>query len=358
MNNKTELSTLHLISDLLKDPDRKPIFKIAAELVHLGVKYRQVPRFYFSRFLFKKARTNIDDYFPEKVFDKIKPFFNDKESREVLENKLYFNFYYNQFGLSLPKILMYNHRNIFVADNKVIEVNNIQEFRSILKHIIKSNSTGDSLFVKKTFWSFGGDQIYKIHPDQVEGDPELIDRVFSAVIRSGFLFQDTIKQHPGMDRLNPSCLNTIRIDTFIDREGKIDVMSAFIRMSITNHFVDNVSSGGCLVPIDIRSGKLKKDGIQILKTHGVGYITQHPLTGTVFRDFEIPYFSEVKALVIRAAGLFPCLRLVGWDVGIGETGPVLIEGNSDYNITGNDLSDGGYRANPVFRKALKELNYL
>ena len=54
----------------------------------------------------------------------------------------------------------------------------------------------------------------------------------------------------------------------------------------------------------------------------------------------------------------PGLRIVGWDVGIGETGPVLIEGNSDYEITGNDIADGGYRANPVFRKVLRELNYL
>ncbi len=54
----------------------------------------------------------------------------------------------------------------------------------------------------------------------------------------------------------------------------------------------------------------------------------------------------------------PGLRIVGWDVGIGETGPVMIEGNSDYEITGNDIADGGYRANPVFRKVLRELNYL
>jgi hypothetical protein len=45
-------------------------------------------------------------------------------------------------------------------------------------------------------------------------------------------------------------------------------------------------------------------------------------------------------------------------VAIGESGPILIEGNSDYDITGNDLVDGGYLANTTFRKVLHEINYL
>jgi hypothetical protein len=53
----------------------------------------------------------------------------------------------------------------------------------------------------------------------------------------------------------------------------------------------------------------------------------------------------------------PELRLVGWDVAIGESGPVLIEGNSDYDISGNDLADEGYRANNIFRKVLHEMKY-
>jgi len=52
------------------------------------------------------------------------------------------------------------------------------------------------------------------------------------------------------------------------------------------------------------------------------------------------------------------LRLIGWDVGIGISGPVLIEGNSDYDLHGGDILYGGLGANPVFKKALEEFNYL
>lgn len=354
----SELSAIDLFIGFLKDPDRKPLNKIIAEILFLAGKQRRFPRYYFSRYLFKKGRTNIKDYFPDQFFEKIKPIFNDKEAREVLENKLYFNFYYGQFNICLPKILMYNHRNIFVVNKKFVQVNNIQDFKSLLTSTIKSRTIDDTIFVKKTFWSFGGDQIYKIHLNEVDNDPEKIIKVFSAVIKSGFLFQETISQHPGLDKLNPSCLNTIRFDTFIDKEGRVEIMSGFIRTSITNNFVDNVSSGGCLIPIDLQEGSLKKEGYRTLKVNGVNLLTEHPITKTVFKGFSIPYFDEAKKLVLMAAGLFPCLRLVGWDVGISDSGPVLIEGNSDYDITGNDLSDGGYRSNPVFRKLLQEINYI
>jgi hypothetical protein len=54
----------------------------------------------------------------------------------------------------------------------------------------------------------------------------------------------------------------------------------------------------------------------------------------------------------------PGLRLIGWDVAIGESGPVLIEGNSNYEISGSDFLNGGYLANTTFRKVLHEINYL
>jgi hypothetical protein len=77
-----------------------------------------------------------------------------------------------------------------------------------------------------------------------------------------------------------------------------------------------------------------------------------------FENFEIPLFEQAKELVLKAAACMPGLRLVGWDVALGESGPVLVEGNSDYDIAGNDTADDGYRANPVFRKVLKELNFI
>jgi hypothetical protein len=172
------------------------------------------------------------------------------------------------------------------------------------------------------------------------------------------LFQQTVKQHPEMNRLNSSCLNTLRLDTFIDRDGKIEIISAGLRTSITNSHVDNISSGGCSIIVDLSTGKLVGKGRMGLKAGGINMPVEHPVTHTVFNGFSIPYFDEVKQLVIEVAGYVPNLRLIGWDIAIGETGPVLIEGNSDYDMAGTDNNCNGARSNPVFRKVLQEVNLL
>jgi glutathione synthase/RimK-type ligase-like ATP-grasp enzyme len=77
----------------------------------------------------------------------------------------------------------------------------------------------------------------------------------------------------------------------------------------------------------------------------------------IFEDFTIPMFNEAKELVLKTASYMPGLRLVGWDVAIGENGPVIIEGNSDYEIRGSDFAYGGYLTNKTFRKVLDEIHY-
>lgn len=352
-------SSNSLIKELYYDPERKSLIQIFYDLLTLTFYHGKFPRHYFSRYLFKKGKTNIKDYIPNDIlYKKFKPFFNDKEVRDLVENKLYFDFYFNQFNINLPKILMYNHKKLFVINKKSIEVNNPSEFKVLLDDIFNQNISIESIIIKRTYGSYGGDKVYKLFRQQIAADSELINMLFTEVVKAGFLFQKTVQQHPQLNVLNPSSLNTIRFDSFIDKDGKIEVVSGYIRMSITNQHVDNISSGGCMVGINIHTGKLKREGYMSITKFGVKVLTKHPITNIVFEDFTIPYFDEAKNLVIKAARLMPGLRLMGWDLAIGESGPVLIEGNSDYNMRGNDLSEGGFHTNPVFRKVLKELNYL
>jgi hypothetical protein len=361
MKHKTtraQLTNKDLFIQLLKDPDRKSFGRMVYEFFYLFVYYRAFPGEYFSRYLFKKGKTNILDYYHWKFLYNMKSLFNEKEVCEVLENKLYFDFFFRQFDISLPKILMYNYRKMFVVDKKAFEVTSASEFRVLLAERIRRDCSGNSIIIKKTYWSFGGDKVYKVYLDQLSSDSEMINELYFEVIKAGYLFQETIKQHPVLNKLNPSCVNTIRFDTYIDPEGKVELISGYLRMSFRNCDVDNISLGGCMVGVDLHTGRLKKEGFSNLRDLGVTILTEHPITKTVFENLEIPFFLQAKELVLKAASFMPGLRLVGWDVAIGESGPILIEGNSDYDNTGNDLSEGGYRTNPVFQKVLKEYNIL
>lgn len=359
MMSNLKKSALTLLSEVLRDPERKSGFKMMYEIFELLIYHKRLPRHYFSKYLFKKNITNIKDYYTEHfLYYKLKPFFNERAVRDVVENKLYFDFFYRQFNVPLPKILMYNHRKTFVKGNESFEINNINDFSNVLVRIFEQNSTCDSIIIKRTYGSHGGNEVFKIMREQISTNPEIIDNLYYTVVKTGFLFQETVKQHSGLNLLNSSCLNTLRIDTFIDKDGNIDIISAYLRMSINNKHVDNISSGGCQVGINLQSGKLKQLGYSGFSNAGTRVFNKHPVTGVVFEDFEIPCFTEAKELIKKVAGYMPGLRLVGWDVAISESGPVLIEGNSDYAMGGNDISEGGYRTNAIFRKMLKELNYL
>jgi len=348
---------LQLVISILKDPERKSVPNMIGEIILMAFRQRCIPTHYMTRYLYKKDHQNILNSLSDKCLTNIRSRFNDQEVSEVLENKLYFNFFYDQFGISLPKILMYNHKNMFVIDDRILYINNSNDFKTVLTNLINKNEPENSIFVKRTYGSYGGDRIFKITLEQLSMNPALIDGLYQEVIKAGFLFQKTICQHPDMDKLNPSCNNTIRFDTFIDNTGKVEIISAHVRMSVNNLHVDNISSGGCAVGVSIDTGQLKEFGYRSLSLSQGKRTTEHPLTKTVFKDFKVPEFGKAKELVLKAASFMPGLRLIGWDVSFSTTGPVLIEGNSFYDITGSDLQYGGYGSNPVFKKVLEEINY-
>jgi len=351
--HRKRLSKSTLCIQFLKDPESKPLIKIISEIVSLAIFHREFPRFYISRYLFKKGHDNIRDFFPSDFLDVITSSFNEQAVANFVENKLFFDLYYKQFNLRIPKTLMYNHKRNFIVDNQIIAIQSTADFKAQLENIFNNNPSYESIIIKKTYGSYGGNQVYKLQRNQLNTDLELISKIYSEVIESGFLFQETIIQHSALNQFNPSCVNSIRFDAFIDNEGHIEIISCFIRTNIIGSHLDNLSKGGYGIGINLKTGKLKKYGY-CLAGYGIKILTSHPVTGVIFEDFEIPYFKEAKELIIRAAGLMPALRLVGWDIAIDENGPILIEGNSGYGVSFNELTDGGYRADPVYQKVLKE----
>jgi hypothetical protein len=353
-----KLSMFRLIKEFYNDPERKSLIRILTEIIFLSlVNLRLSPRYYFGRFLFKRERKNIRDFFPGEFFDIVNRHFNDDHAREVLENKLFFDLFYSQFNVPVPRLLAYNHKNIFVIDGEISEINNPDDLRTFLQMLAGKIPDNDSIFIKPTWGTWGGHHVFKILKSQISDEYYDMNNLYNEIRSSQYLFQEKVKQHPSLNLFNPSCLNTMRIDTFIDKDGKAEVMSAYIRTSVNGLHVDNISSGGCQIPIDMATGKLKKHGHMHIMNYGFSQPAEHPFTHVPFEDYTIPYFEDVKRLVCRIAPYIPNLRLVGWDVAIGESGPVVIEGNSNYEIAGCDLAYGGYRSNPVFRKALHEMNY-
>lgn len=141
------------------------------------------------------------------------------------------------------------------------------------------------------------------------------------------LAEGYVIQHPSMMELSPSGLNTVRIFTQLNPDGKVDVLGARLRISV-NSSVDNLAAGNLAAPVDDESGVVIGPGIysDINKTDQ----EYHPVTGIRIPGFRIPYWSETRTMITRVARLIPENRSVGWDVAITAEGPELIEGNHNW----------------------------
>lgn len=142
--------------------------------------------------------------------------------------------------------------------------------------------------------------------------------------------EEYVVQHPIMNSLNPSSVNTLRIVSISSKtepvtpSGKyVDIAYVCLRIGGSDAFVDNYHSGGMAVAVDLETGCVVTDGVNELGQ----IISAHPTTGAVFKGFKVPYFKEALDMVIEACEKNNLGAYIGWDVAISENGPVLIEVN-------------------------------
>lgn len=141
------------------------------------------------------------------------------------------------------------------------------------------------------------------------------------------LVEEFIIQHPYLNRLSPSAVNTIRIITQLNQQGKVDILGCRFRISV-NSPVDNMAAGNLAAPIDEATGVVNGPGVysDITKADR----EYHPVTKVRIRGFKIPYWKQALDLAREAALLHPENRSIGWDIVITDKGPGLIEGNHDW----------------------------
>lgn len=148
------------------------------------------------------------------------------------------------------------------------------------------------------------------------------------IVSGGWIIQEKIKQSQSLACFHPQSVNTVRVATF-NFNGEVRVMGAILRLGVGSSRVDNVSSGGIFVAIDTKTGKLFDKGYnyQYLNKHPY---YEHPDTGVVFKNYEIPRIMDIFQLAKTTAKKMPWTKLIGWDFTLDENNnPILIELNME-----------------------------
>jgi len=141
------------------------------------------------------------------------------------------------------------------------------------------------------------------------------------------LVEEFIVQHPDLQKISSSGLNTVRIITQINTSGEVDFIGPTLRLSV-NSPVDNMAVGNIAAPIDLETGIVSGPGVyQDIRKDPV---KNHPVSGVSIIGFQVPYWKKVIELCTNAALYNTNNKSIGWDVAITVDCPSFVEGNHNW----------------------------
>lgn len=162
----------------------------------------------------------------------------------------------------------------------------------------------------------------------------IYDRFDANPLYRKYVIVERLSGHPELEALsNTPYLQTVRIMTYVDRQGRAAAYVGFLKIISGNRAVDNYEygkTGNMFCDIDMETGRLGPALISSVTT-GTTTVTTHPRTGATFADRSVPMWTETLDLALQSALLFLPLRTIGWDIGITPEGPRLVEGNAPYD---------------------------
>ena len=311
---------------------------------------KQFPLSYFGRFFYKKNAPSPFDFMNLAEYKSIiySPKLERVATSSLLSNKVSFALFCQANSLPVPKLIGYNLYNSFIFNEKLYLLKEAEDFLDLCNTLLSTTHTGQ-IFVKPSE-SKGGRGIILLTNKSLS---KTYKELWATIKVGSYVFQNAIVQHEVINDIFPNSINTLRIETYLDRNDEIQILGGFMRFGSGNSYLDNVSSGGFFVPIDFKGGKLHEKGFTRM-INGSKTITNHPTTDYLISGFKIPFFHEAIELCKTFAGYIPN-RIIGWDVAITPTGPIIIEGNHNAAITGGEWSYGGYMKHPVFKEIMNEI---
>ena len=283
----------------------------------------------FFTFKIYRKENKISTLLPYRKFFSINNKLNPFYYRCLLEDKFAFDRYMTSFGFPLAEMigLVENGQIQWMNDGRKESIDNLGSYSM------------DCFFKMLTRW--GGQNVHKLEIQgelcRIDNSPGSLEEFKKLVSDDVYVLQKRVTQHMELDRLNPFCVNTIRMVTIHDGNFAYNFLN-FMRMGADKSIVDNLSMGGigCGIHDD---GSLFETGL-----YEYGSITHHPSSNVAFKGFVIPYFKQAQDLVREMHQSFHCFFLIGWDIAITESGPVVIEGNPVGELNFEQSIFGGIQA--------------
>ena len=340
---------------VVRSPDYKPVLRQYWEMLWLFFRQHLSPTEYY---IYEVGRKNVSSkrlreyLITAWAVREMRPRLNSRLWEPVLRNKILFNQHMARHGLPVAAFYGlfhsqygYDHNGTSLRDEIDLArlLQSLEGKNIIVKPLDGLKGSGITKYVVER----GG---FLRNP---AGDIYSTQEMIEYMLRwdRGLLMENCLFNHPEIDKYNPSSLNTCRVVTFVNKRGESRVLFATARFGRQGQVTDNWSAGGVAVGVDLETGFM---GRGLLLPQFGGWLETHPDSNQPFAGAELPYWREVLELVQKAALVLPWCHAIGWDVAVTPEGPVLVEGNGQWNPSLGQAFTGGLLT-PQFRKELVEL---
>jgi len=334
------------LSRNLFSSDSRALFSILFEVLSLSSRLGLSPGEYFSYGFHRKNRSNIHNYLSaHQHFTAHLSALNNRQN-PVLVDKLLFKKLMAEHAIETSSIIAYTgpgkREDI---DFPYVHGDNLLE---LLQHI-----DARSFIVKPSTGTQGhGIYLASFSPSMprpyVVNNKRFTEQEFLAFMKQSSVGNDTdylmFEKHiscpPVLQAISPTAAPNIRIITLKTPDGGVHITGASVRLGRQGSVTSNAGSGGLLACIDQETGVISHCRTSIYISGRS--VKEHPDTHQPIVGFQMPQWRAVIDLCTRAAKLLENINSVGWDVLITDHGPVLLEGNDDWDVISKQVFGHGY----------------
>lgn len=169
--------------------------------------------------------------------------------------------------------------------------------------------------------------------------------------RASLIVQPRLLNHSSLADLAEQSLVTIRIVTCRNERDEPEATHGILRiLSMIEPAWDTAPDTEFGAAIDVRNGVLGWLTGDRPETC-LQWYDRHPISRAPILGRQVPQWSELVDLALRAHAGFPTRILVGWDLALTPDGPLMLEGNSNMDVS---FVQRTYRE-PIGRSRLGEL---
>jgi hypothetical protein len=325
-----------LVKTYFPDEERKSKPRIFLDLLWWLVRFGEVNAYYYYYGFDRKRGARMEEYIDYPNFKRIRNMYNGRVAigrhvtsyQCIMKDKFVFGQVLKALGFPTPGIIAFclGDGVHWTAPHRITGYDELER-------------VGNLDAFCKPFLGECAEGAFHLEADGRRflrnGEEISIDEL-RRVLRDGYIVQEYMVQHPRLAELHAGSVATLRLVT-INSGKEIALFESCLKMGAGEIVVSNFAAGGLMGEVDPATGRLAKDYYG-KPDHGGGRVQRHPDSGIVFEGWEVPFYFEAVAMAKELHRRLYGIRSIGWDIAIGPHGPVIIEGNDNWELTQSPIT--------------------